>query len=254
MSSSRLIFRHYEETGSTQDVAKQALSGLTPDQILAVTADEQTKGRGTSGRSWMGLRGNVFLTMAFPSQFVPTILTLLPLQVGVLVAQRVDKLLKDACHSSVHKVQVKWPNDVLVNDEKVAGILIESQLVDDTVWLLVGVGVNLAAAPLVPTQGPDRGRAATAIQSFCGETVLPDQTAQVFATDLTQGMAAWLESSTSSSQSVVTEWKAWASLGKPQKVRETGETVIPVDVKEDGQLYVQGQDGTMRYLVADYLF
>jgi len=253
-ASSRLIFQHYETTESTQDVAKENSASLKSNQILAVTAEEQTQGRGTSGRAWMGLRGNVFLTMALQSKEVPTTLTLLPLQIGVLVAERVDKLLKQACNSQDHTVHVKWPNDILLNQKKVAGVLIESKVIAGEVWLFIGVGVNLAAAPSIPHEGPNRGRPSTAVQQHCTEQQLPESTAKMFAEDLSEGLVQWLEDPTTTSRKVLTEWKTWANIGEPQVLRETGETVIPVDVKDDGQLVVRGEDGRERLLVADYLY
>lgn len=253
-ASSRLLFQHFESTESTQDLAKETTGTLKSNQILAVSAQEQTKGRGTSGRAWMGLRGNVFLTMALKSKEVPTTLTLLPLQVGVLVAERVDRLLTTACSSHDHKVHVKWPNDILLNQKKVAGILIESKVVSGEVWLFIGVGVNLAAAPIVPTDGPNQGRPATAVQQHCTEQQLPESTAKIFAEDLSEGLVQWLENPATTSRKVLSEWKTWANMGEPQVLRETGELVIPVDVKDDGQLLVRGEDGRERLLVADYLY
>ena len=263
-ASSRLLFQHLDSTESTQDVAKQTIPSLGENQILAVTATEQTKGRGTSGREWVGLKGNVFLTVAFQSKEVPTTLTLLPLQVGILVAERIDKLLNQVCahndnddaphHQKTSFVKLKWPNDVLLRDQKVAGVLIESMVINGNVWLIVGIGVNLAVAPQVPQDGPNRGRPATSVQSHCTKQQLPDETAQIFATDFTEGLVQWLESPTSSSQKVLADWKKWANFGQVQLVRETNERVIPVDIKEDGQLVVRGEDGRERLLAADYLY
>lgn len=55
--------------------------------VVAIAAGSQTKGRGTSGRAWMGLAGNVFLTVAIKRDVVPYIPTLLPLRVGTIIAQ-----------------------------------------------------------------------------------------------------------------------------------------------------------------------
>jgi BirA family transcriptional regulator, biotin operon repressor / biotin---[acetyl-CoA-carboxylase] ligase len=251
-SSSRLLFQNYNVIESTQDTAKKALPSLGPNQILALTATEQTQGRGTSGRSWMGQSGNVFLTVAFPSKEVPTTLTLLPLQVGILLAQRTTKLLKQFGdgHASV---QVKWPNDVLVNHKKVAGILIESMVVQNNIWLLVGIGVNVHFAPPIPMDGPQRGRPSTSLQDNCQQQ-LPDTTAHFMAQDLAEAIVQWLEHPTSTSQKVIDDWKQLAFLGQPQVIRDTNETVIPIDIQKDGQLLVQLENGTTRLLVADYLF
>ena len=55
--------------------------------VIALAAASQTKGRGTSGRAWVGLGGNVFLTLAIPNIALPFPITLLPLRIGILVAK-----------------------------------------------------------------------------------------------------------------------------------------------------------------------
>lgn len=255
-ATSRLLLEHLESTESTQDVAKQAIPSLSKNQILAVTATEQTNGRGTSGRAWMGLKGNVFLSVALQSKEVPTTLTLLPLQVGVLIAERIDKIMKQGCRSPDVAVKLKWPNDVLVNQQKVAGVLIESIVINGDMWLIIGVGVNIAVAPQVPSEGPNRGRAATCLQEFCrnSKEPLPESTANLFAQDFAEGLVHWLEQPTTSDTKVIEDWKRWANLGQPQVIRDTNERIVPIDIQPDGQLVVRGEDGRQRLLAADYLF
>ena len=253
-SSSRLVFHHLERTESTQDVAKQSIPTLGETQILAVTASEQTKGRGTSGRSWIGLKGNVFLTVACQSKEVPTLLSLLPLQIGILTAACVDKIIKDICIAPNVSVRLKWPNDVLVNQNKVAGILIESSLVQGNLWLVIGVGVNLAIAPGVPSEGPNRGRPSTCVQDVCQNVQLPESAAETFAHEFVEQFVNWLENPSSTSTKVIEDWRRWGTIGEPQVIRDTNETVIPIDIQDDGQLVVTGEDGTQRLLVADYFF
>jgi BirA family transcriptional regulator, biotin operon repressor / biotin---[acetyl-CoA-carboxylase] ligase len=253
-ASSRLLFRHLDRTESTQDIAKQVIPSLETNQILAVTTTEQTNGRGTSGRAWIGRKGNVFLTVALKSSEVPTILTLLPLQVGILVAECIDKIIKDVCVASDISVCLKWPNDVLINQEKVAGTLIESMVIQGDIWLIIGIGVNVAVSPGVPSDGPSRGRPSTCLQEVCRDVQLPESTAQVFAQDFAERLVTWLEQPSSTSKKVIEDWKGWATFGQPQVIRDTNETVIPVDIRDDGQLVVMGEDGRERLLVADYLF
>jgi len=253
-ATSRLLFQHYDVATSTQDLVKERIATLeSPQQILALTASEQTKGRGTTGRAWMSTRGNVILTIGIKEEEVPVLLTLLPLQVGVLVAKRVKKVLKEVCISEEHKVNVKWPNDVLLNDDKIAGILIESKVVEGSTWYLVGIGVNIAAAPAVPSEGVNKGRKSTCIQDHCPQYTFPENFAQIFAQDLTEGLVKWLEDPLSNSNQVREDWKNWARLGQQQFLRTTNEMVIPIDLKEYGQLLVKGEDGKERELFADYL-
>uniref|UniRef100_A0A7S1GL90 BPL/LPL catalytic domain-containing protein n=1 Tax=Cyclophora tenuis TaxID=216820 RepID=A0A7S1GL90_CYCTE len=259
----KLIFYHVQEAESTQDLAKTLIErgGAEDDHLWVVTTDNQTHGRGTTGRTWISRKGNVFLTIAVPMTSIPVPITLLPLQMGVLVAERLDKiyhqLKPDDEEDGSERLQptVKWPNDVLFNDEKIAGILIESHVVENVTWLLVGIGVNLLQTPQVPTEGPDKGRPATCLQHYVSHDVLlPESLAEVFSHDLAVAFEQWLDDSDVSAEQVRSEWKRWANWAKPLQIRETGEAVFPMDIEADGRLRVKEMSGKERLLVADYLY
>lgn len=113
-----LSFVWLDQTPSTQEEARKRLPLPVGVEVLAVGAGVQTQGRGTRGRTWISKPGNLFITVVLPVARVPVPLSLTPLRVGVVVAQ--------AIAATTHApVQLKWPNDVLVNQEKVAGVLIE---------------------------------------------------------------------------------------------------------------------------------
>jgi BirA family biotin operon repressor/biotin-[acetyl-CoA-carboxylase] ligase len=102
-----------------------------------VVAEEQTAGRGRDGRTWRSPVGGVWLAMLLRPP-VPTPGTL-SLRMGLVVADVVDELL------GAPRAQLKWPNDVLVADRKLAGILCEGRWQGDTLqWLGAGIGVNVA--------------------------------------------------------------------------------------------------------------
>jgi BirA family transcriptional regulator, biotin operon repressor / biotin---[acetyl-CoA-carboxylase] ligase len=108
-----------------------------------VLAEEQTAGRGRDGRTWRSPVGGVWLGMLLrPPVPVPGTLSL---RIGLVVADVVDELLAAA------RAQLKWPNDVLVDDRKLAGILCEGRWQGDALqWLGAGVGMNVANP--VPTE------------------------------------------------------------------------------------------------------
>lgn len=106
-----------------------------------VLADEQTAGRGRDGRTWRSPLGGVWL--AFLLRPPTSVLTTgaLSLRVGLVLADVVDDLIG----ASSTRVRLKWPNDLLVGDRKVAGILCEGRWQGEALqWLGVGVGVNVA--------------------------------------------------------------------------------------------------------------
>ena len=111
-----------------------------------VLAEEQTAGRGRDGRTWRSPPGGVWLAMLLrPPPPLPAA-GVLSLRVGLVLADVVEAVLGVRPTSlSGPRAGLKWPNDVLVDDRKVAGILCESRWQGDTLqWLAVGIGVNVA--------------------------------------------------------------------------------------------------------------
>ena len=102
-----------------------------------VIAEEQTAGRGRDGRTWRSPAGGVWLALLLrpplPSAGV------LSLRIGLVLADVVEEIV------GPRAAALKWPNDVLLDDRKVAGILCEGRWQgDDLQWLGVGIGVNVA--------------------------------------------------------------------------------------------------------------
>ena len=101
-----------------------------------VLADEQTEGRGRDGRAWRSPLGGVWLGMLVRPPFPDA--GVLSLRVGLVVADVVDELL------GTMPAALKWPNDVLVDGRKLAGILCEARWQGDAPqWLALGIGINV---------------------------------------------------------------------------------------------------------------
>lgn len=120
---------HLRQTDSTNTRARELAAAGAPDGTL-VTAGEQTAGRGRQGRVWTAPAGRALLC----SVIVREPPRLLPLAAGVAVAEVVAR-----------GALVKWPNDVLIDGRKVAGILIEGRPQER--WAVAGFGLNVALAP-----------------------------------------------------------------------------------------------------------
>jgi BirA family biotin operon repressor/biotin-[acetyl-CoA-carboxylase] ligase len=120
-------------------------------------AEEQTAGRGRDGRTWRSPVGGVWLGMLLRPPVPPP--GALSLRAGLVVADVVDDLLV------APRAQLKWPNDVLVDSRKLAGILCEGRWQGDALqWLGLGVGVNVCN--VVPADLADR---AAALSEFLPE-------------------------------------------------------------------------------------
>ncbi|HMG18343.1 MAG TPA: biotin--[acetyl-CoA-carboxylase] ligase [Gemmatimonadales bacterium] len=109
-----------------------------------VLAEEQTSGRGRDGRTWRSPAGGVWLGMLLRPPLPAA--GVLSLRIGLVLADVVEAVLGVRPTAlSGPRAGVKWPNDVLVDDRKVAGILCESRWQGDAVqWLGVGIGINVA--------------------------------------------------------------------------------------------------------------
>lgn len=126
------------------DVAAQGAPSGT-----VIVAEEQTAGRGRDGRTWRSPLGGVWLAMLLRAP-VP-VLGALSLRVGLVLADVVDDLVgREAA-----RTRLKWPNDVLLGDRKIAGILCEGRWQGETLqWLGIGIGVNVANE--IPPELADR--------------------------------------------------------------------------------------------------
>jgi biotin-(acetyl-CoA carboxylase) ligase len=254
-SSPDLQVYHLKYTvDSTQEEAKRLLREQYEESntlSLAVIADDQKSGRGTSGRTWHASRGNLYLTCAVPMDLIPlSQITLLPLRVGTIVASLL------AGHSKI-RPSVKWPNDVLLKDQKISGTLIENFLGEKQDWWLVGIGVNIESCPQqIPPEKADfhsTPRSATCLREHTNFTVLP--TAIDFGSQISNHLIEWIGSiQTAAAGEVVSDWKSWADMGQLYTIRETGEQVTTLDLQADGQLKIIGSDGRERLLVSDYLY
>ncbi len=128
--------RHFRVTDSTNSRARELAEAGAPGGAV-VTTDEQTAGRGRQGRTWTAPAGKALLYSAVlrPLGDQP----LLPLAVALAVCDAAEELAPGT------GAQIKWPNDVWIDERKLAGILIETKVQDD--WAVIGVGLNLTVAP-----------------------------------------------------------------------------------------------------------
>lgn len=125
----RLIRRSVVD--STNDEAKDLIAeGADPWTV--VVAEKQVAGKGRFGRSWASPRGGLYLSIVLPWELEQ--LPLLSMAASLAVAEALD--------TWGLPISVKWPNDVLVGDAKVAGILVEGLVRPEGYWAVVGIGVN----------------------------------------------------------------------------------------------------------------
>ncbi len=133
-----LQIRSLERVDSTQRYLIEQLKSGELSAPVAVTAIEQHDGKGSRENSWTGLKGNIFLSFAYPRSLLPD-----DLELGS-ASLYFTYLLKETLSESGSSVWLKWPNDLYIGNKKIGGAI--TNLVGDD--LVYGVGLNLKAAPV----------------------------------------------------------------------------------------------------------
>ncbi len=135
----------YDSLDSTNDEARRmAADGAAEGTV--VWALRQTAGRGRQGRNWTSPPGNLYCSLLLRPRETPAVAAQLAFVAALALGDALDGLLPGDV-----EMRYKWPNDVLLDGRKVAGILLESAGVSDSGldWLVVGCGLNIASFPNV---------------------------------------------------------------------------------------------------------
>ena len=131
----------HDSIDSTSEEAKRLAAENAPGMTV-VWAQEQTAGRGRHGRTWTSPKGNLYLSILLRPDCEPAMAPQLGFVVGIAMARAIRE-------TGNVPVQLKWPNDLLADSRKVAGILLDSSggNPDRVDWVIAGVGVNVASHP-----------------------------------------------------------------------------------------------------------
>jgi BirA family biotin operon repressor/biotin-[acetyl-CoA-carboxylase] ligase len=205
---------HLRSTDSTNERARE-LAGAGASDGTLVTAAAQTAGRGRQGRTWTAPPGRALLC----SVIVRDPPRMLPLLTGVAVAETVGR-----------GAQLKWPNDVLVEGRKVAGILVEGRPQER--WAVVGIGLNVA---LAPDDFPPE------LRERAGTLGLPAEAIEVLLGMLLAELARWLAARPEALLDAVRARDAL--LGAPVRWASGEGTGAGID--DDGRLLVQTAGGVV---------
>lgn len=126
---------HFDTLPSTNTWVKKHAHELNQDGLTCITAKEQTAGRGRFKRSWVSPKGNLYATVFFT----------IPPHSSYL--SNIGQILAYSCAVFFQKegipIQIKWPNDLLIQKKKVGGILTETIQLPDKIGIVLGLGINL---------------------------------------------------------------------------------------------------------------
>jgi BirA family biotin operon repressor/biotin-[acetyl-CoA-carboxylase] ligase len=137
----------FDELDSTNSESHRLIkSGVYGDFVI--WAHQQTAGRGQRNRNWVSNPGNLYFSLLLDRNIHITRQPQLSFVSAVALYEAIASLAKKA---SVHfDMKLKWPNDILINNSKVAGILLESMRFNSRNYLTIGIGVNITSSPNLP--------------------------------------------------------------------------------------------------------
>ncbi len=146
IETSHLI--HQERVNSTQDLAKSYIAQnsktLKDEDIIVFQADQQDSGRGRHGHVWTSPFGNLYMSILIR----PNVSQKLWGQISFVCAVALWKALSNFVGTD-QKLNLKWPNDILLNTQKLSGILLETHQnpSQEDSYLIIGMGVNVQSPP-----------------------------------------------------------------------------------------------------------
>ena len=230
--------RWLPETASTMEAALESARNGCP-AFTVVVAGRQTRGRGRLERPWRSEQGGLYFTVVLRLELPPAQCGPVVLAAGLDMALAVERLLGV-------EVGLKWPNDLLVGENKLAGVLAQMEGEADRVsFLNIGVGVNVNNDPAQLAPG------GVSLAGLAGRPVSRRDLLILFL-DLFEARFVEFSSGFSSdfsSKDAVREWKKRSlTLGRRVVVRTVRDTVEGVarDVDPEGALVVETADGSHR--------
>ena len=236
----------YDEVDSTNAEARRR-ADAGEGGPLWITAARQTAGRGRRGRDWSTGTHNLAATLLASTRKPPAEAAQVAFVAALAVADLCDAWVPPSL------VRIKWPNDVLVDEAKVSGILVESgTMVDGRLWLAVGCGVNLALAP-GGTPYPATSLAAHLAEGRVSPPT-PDQAMETFADAFQRWFRLW---EAEGFAPIAAAWTDRATgLGRPCTARLGNETIegVALGMDTDGALRLRTPSGEVRRVTAGDVF
>jgi BirA family biotin operon repressor/biotin-[acetyl-CoA-carboxylase] ligase len=239
----------FDAVSSTQLAAREVVErGELGDTPFVVVAAEQTGGRGRFGRAWLSPRGGLWMTFVYPLRD-PRQVGALPLRVGLVCCEVLEGLVEPWRRGGL---ELKWPNDVLIEGRKLVGILGEVVTHAGRPSALLGIGINgnyPAASLHPPADAPALRTSPTTLLDWLGcETDLEhllEQLAAALLRDMQDHVSHELEGTLDDALRARIEARMGGASRTLTVTLPTGEAVIGslVRLTPDGRLVLRTSDG-----------
>ena len=232
---------YFNEVDSTNNVAKE-LAKKEADEGTIVIAESQSMGRGRRGKKWISPEGGIWMSIILRPEIDPAKAPQLTLVTGVAVAET----LKNECGLDVG---IKWPNDILVGEKKVCGILTEAQAnMEKVKYLIVGIGIDLNIdVELFP---PKLREGATSLKVELEKEIHSAELIQKFLLNFEH---RYNEFKDGKFPEILKEWRMFSkTIGNYVEVHKRGRTVKgeAVGINKDGVLILELEDGSLTKVIS----
>jgi len=235
---------YFPELESTNIIAKEKALHITEviDEGTIIIAEKQSAGKGRLGRKWFSPAGGIWLSIILYPQLPPSYIPRITLMTAVAAVKAIK-----ICTQI--EPQIKWPNDILINEKKVCGILTEMSAELDIInWVVVGIGINVN---IDHQEFPEDIQENTiSLKEVLGKEVLRVKLMQAFLWEFEKYYESLKRREFSS---ILKEWKLCShTLGKKIRV-DMGERIITgeaVNINEEGALILKKEDGELAEIIS----
>ena len=232
----------YKEVTSTNTVAK-FLSMNGAENGSVIISEKQTKAKGRSGKTWESPLGGVWLSIILNPNVDHTRLPLITLATGVAVAKTLEKV-------GVENPEIKWPNDIIINDKKVCGILTEAVTKFNTIEnVIIGVGIDANLNLLDFPEELQNGT--TTLKEELGREGNENLLIKIFLEEFEKITELFTHEGY---EDILKEWRKRSyTIGKIVEVREPFNIYYDayvVGIGKEGALVVEKIDGTLEKVIS----
>jgi len=224
---------HFQEVETTMDTAK-ALARKGVPHLTCVVAEHQTKGRGRLNREWISSKGGLWFTLILRPLLPPPLVYIYNFAASLSLSRVLNRLFDV-------DVSVKWPNDLLLGGEKLAGMLSEMETRGEMVqFLVIGIGINVNNNP------ENKKFKAVSLKNVLKKTVSRKQILTAFLSDFQSNIQKI------DCPDIINQWKKQTStIGSRVRV-ETFDRVYEgkaVDVDETGALIIEDDRKKLKKII-----
>ena len=232
----------FKEVMSTNTIAK-FLSENGAENGTVIISEKQSNAKGRMGKAWESPLGGIWLSIILNPQVDHSKIPMITLTTGVAVAKTLERI-------GIKNAEIKWPNDLMINDKKVCGILTEAIAKFNTIEkVIIGVGID---ANLDVTSLPEELQSGTTtIDVELGEKVDENEVIRIFLEEFEK---IGIKFNNEEYENILKEWRKRSySIGKIVEVRKPFNEYYDgyvLGISREGALVVEKIDGTLEKVIS----